>query len=146
MIPLATLANPPGTRTAATSDVNRMVAMILGGILLLVGLLGFVNDPVLGIFETSLMHNLIHVITGAILLAAAFMNNGRNARTVNLVLGVIYLLVTLVGFVAPGVLEAMGVQVNPADHFLHLLLGIVLTGVAFVNRAESRRPMTGTRI
>lgn len=141
MIPLATTHN-----TAVTNDTNKMVAMIIGGVLLLVGLLGFFNDPVLGIFDVSVMHNFVHLITGAVLLAAALMNHGRNARTVNLVLGIVYLIVTLIGFIAPGVLEAMAIAINPADNWLHLALGVVLTGVAFVQRSETRRPIAGSRI
>lgn len=123
-----------------------MVAMIIGGVLLLVGILGFFNDPVLGLFDVSVFHNIIHLLTGGVLLAAALMNHGRNARTVNLVLGITYLVVTLLGFIAPGILETLGIAINMADNWLHLLLGVVLTGVAFVNRTDVRRPIAGSRM
>jgi hypothetical protein len=41
-----------------------------------------------------------------------------------------YLLVTALGFVAPA-LTASLLAINPADNFLHLVLGIVLAGVGF---------------
>jgi glucose uptake protein GlcU len=44
--------------------------------------------------------------------------------------GVVYLLVTALGFVAPA-LTASLLAINPADNFLHLVLGIVLAGVGF---------------
>lgn len=131
-----TLVNRP------TNDLNRLVAMIIGGVLLLVGILGFFWDPVLNAFDVDPVHNVIHLLTGGALLAAAFANNGTYARTVNLVLGVTYLIVALLGFVAPGVLGAI-MAVNAADHWLHLALGVVLTGVAFAQRTHANRPVGG---
>ena len=125
-----------------TYDLNRLTALILGGILLLVGLIGFVNDPVLGLFEVDALHNVVHLLTGAILLAAGFINNGANARMVNITLGVVYLLVALVGWIAPTFLGSI-MQFNNADNWLHLLLGVVLVGVGFAERREVTRPSTG---
>lgn len=127
------------------NPVNRIVAQVLGAILVLVGLIGFVNDPVFGLFEVDVLHNIIHLLSGAALLVAGFVNNGIYARAANLTLGIVYALVTLLGFVAPAVLGAI-FETNMADNWLHLLLAVVLIGVAFVNRAEVRRPVTGTRI
>jgi hypothetical protein len=124
------------------NDLNRMVAMIVGGVLLLVGLIGFANDPVLGIFEVDAVHNVIHILTGAVLLAAAFINNGMYARTVNITLGVVYLLVALLGWVTPAFMGSI-FQYNMADNWLHLLLGVVLTGVGFASRRDVTRPATG---
>ena len=124
------------------NNLNRTVAMIVGGVLLLVGLLGFVWDPVLGLFEVGVVHNVIHLLTGAVLLAAAFMNHGMYARTTNITLGVVYLIVALLGFFAPSILGAI-IEYNVADNWLHLALGVVLAGVGFVDRTHVDRPTTG---
>lgn len=130
-----------------------MVAMIAGAVLALVGLLGFVNDPVLGIFEVSLVHNLVHLLSGAALLAAAFIDNGRNARMTLLVLGIVYALVTVLGFVASGLTDSLllGTTANPAinmaDNVLHLLLAIAFIAVPLIVKEDVRRTTTtGTRL
>src|SRR5438309_1566969 len=117
----------------ADTNYNKLIAQILGIVLVLVGILGFVsalvtNGNLLGIFAVTTMHNVIHLLTGAVLLVGAFTAGGRNARLVNIILGVVYLLVTVVGFAAPSVLDALGVATNTADHLLHLVLGVVLLG------------------
>lgn len=124
------------------NDLNRMTAMILGGVLVLVGLLGFAMDPLLGLFEVDVLHNVVHLLTGAILLGAAFLNNGAYARATNITLGIVYLLVALVGWVAPAVFDGI-MQTNNADHWLHLLLGVVLVGFGFAARGDVTRPATG---
>ena len=126
----------------AGNNLNRTVAMIIGGVLVLVGLLGFVWDPVLGVFDVGPIHNVVHLLTGGILLAAAFANNGLYARQVNITLGVVYLLVALLGFIAAGFLGSI-IEYNMADNWLHVLLGVVLVGAGFADRARVDRPTTG---
>lgn len=127
--------------------------MIAGAVLVLVGILGFIpaiapDGALLGIFDVNLLHNLVHLLTGAILLGAAFMNDGVNARMTILVLGVVYAIVTIVGFIAPGYTEGLigdttnGVTMMP-NNVLHLLLAIVFIAVPLLVKEEVRRPVTG---
>ena len=122
----------------ADSNYNKLVAQILGAVLVLVGVLGFaLPNPLLGLFGVNLLHNLVHLLTGGVLLAAAFMDGGRNARLVNIILGVVYLLVAVVGFLGIDAINALvgNASTDPgvalADPALHLLLAVVLLGVAF---------------
>lgn len=122
-------------------NYNKLVAWILGVVLVLVGVLGFVmTSPLLGVFDVSLVHNIVHLLTGAILIAGAAIDGGRNARLVNMVLGAVYLLVAVVGFAAPDLTNTLlgGTTTTPAigveDHVLHVFLGVVLLGVAFMMR------------
>lgn len=137
--------NTTAMSTRSEYGINRLTAIILGAVLVLVGLLGFVNDPVLGIFEVDAVHNVIHLLTGGVLLAAAFMNNGVHVRMVNITLGAVYLLVAILGFVAPSLLGSI-MQYNAADNWLHLFLGVVLVGVGFADRRDVTRPSTGGAI
>lgn len=109
---------------------HRLVAQVLGAVLVLVGLLGFVNDPVLGVFDTNMAHNLVHLLSGAVLLGAAYYKNGSMARQANITLGVVYLLVTIVGYFNVADINTM-LAINGADHLLHLVLGVVLLGSAY---------------
>lgn len=127
----------------ATTNYNRLAAQVLGAVLVLVGLIGFAMDPVLGIFHVSLLHNIVHLLSGIVLLGAAFMMDGRNARLANMVLGAVYLLVAALGFLAMGTLDSLlgGTAADPAldmmDNGLHVLLGVVLLGVAFAFKGDA---------
>ena len=121
------------------NDVNKTAAMVFGAVFVLVGILGFVNNPILGLFEVSLMHNLVHLLSGVALLAVAFVDNGKNARMGLLALGVVYALVTVLGFAMPGLVESLGVNVNTADNFLHLLLAVVLLAVPLIFKEDAPR-------
>lgn len=124
----------------ADTNYNRLVAQILGAVLVLVGVVGFVNDPVLGVFDVNPLHNVVHLLSGAVLLAAAFMADGRNARLANMVLGAVYLVVAAATWI-PGLNDLFAL--NVADAGLHALLGVVLLGVSLAMKGETRmaRPM-----
>lgn len=119
----------------AETNYNRLVAQVLGAVLVLVGLIGFVNDPVLGVFDVNVLHNVVHLLSGGVLLAAAFMDGGRNARLTNMVLGVVYLVVAAATWIGP--LQDL-FALNMADAGLHALIAIVLLGVAFAMKGETR--------
>jgi glucose uptake protein GlcU len=91
---------------------------------------GFFTRGILLIFGINALHNVVHLATGVLGLAAGFSAGGQWARQYNQVFGVVYLLVTALGFAAPA-LTARLLAINPADNFLHLALGIVLTVVGF---------------
>jgi len=119
----------------------RLYATLVGGALVIVGILGFFyssgfgtekairreTEEVLGILAVNGWHNLIHIATGLLGLAAA----AYAARTYALALGLTYLLVSIWGFLVTD--DGLGalistVPVNTEDNFFHLILG--LTGLA----------------
>ena len=106
----------------------RAAALVFGASFLAVGILGFVLNPtggeLLGIFAVNVLHNLVHLLFGIFGITAAY---ARWSRTYLQGVGVIYLLLTVVGFV-PGLFFGddllLGlVHINLADNFLHLVLG-----------------------
>lgn len=110
-------------------ETQKLWAQILGVVLILVGILGFFNNPILGIFGVDAMHNVVHLLTGAIFAWAGFMS-GNNAKKVNQWLGIVYLLVAVVGFM--GWITFM--TIDSADNWLHLVLGLVTVIIGwFVN-------------
>lgn len=127
-------------------NVNALLAKVFGVVLVLVGILGFVPNPVAhdptetpnAIFHVNGIHNVIHLLTGGILLAAGFAGEGRNARQANQILGVVYLLVAVLGL-ANVVVDSI-VVANMADDLLHVLLAIVLLAVGFGVKDASRSP------
>ena len=109
--------------------------MILGVVLLLVGILGFVLIPngglLLGIFATNQAHHVIHLASGILGIAAAAMGW---SRTFCQIFGPVYLLVGVLGLVMVGNDGMLlgTVHVNMADHFLHFAIGGAATYFGFL--------------
>jgi hypothetical protein len=131
--------------TNAYKSTTAKLAGILGLVLVLVGILGFFNNPVLGIFRVDTIHNLIHLGSGLFLLLYGGQNSAT-ARNAFLGLGLIYLVVTALGFVQvtedPDNLLGF-IAMNPADNYLHAALTAVFLTLG-LKKAEdlSDRPAT----
>jgi hypothetical protein len=113
-----------------TRDPQQLLAQVVGAVVTLVGMTGFLTGGMLFIFGVNALHNVVHLLSGVLGLAAGFYAGGQWARHYNQGFGVVYLLVTALGFVAPA-LTASLLAIDPADNFLHPVLGIVLAGVGF---------------
>ncbi|WP_439592829.1 DUF4383 domain-containing protein [Microbacterium sp.] len=135
------------------SSPNRLVAVIFGAVYLLVGALGFAYTSgvgfvategglILGIFEVNPLHNIVHLLVGAALLIAG-LSSVVAAKTINTIIGAVYLLLGIVGFFLVG--TALNIlALNTFDHFLHLASALVLLGVGLaadrsVRSAQSPR-------
>ena len=123
-------------------DLNaRTAAFVLGIVFLIVGVLGYINNPLVGpngIFVTNNMHNLVHIVSGIFLLIGVY-----TALTPSLalkILGVVYAIVAVLGFVmmkgSDGVM--FGIAMNMLDHWLHVVLAIVLLAAGFGLPAVAR--------
>jgi hypothetical protein len=126
-----------------TRSVNSLVALAFGVVFTLVGLAGFLvsstfaetDDNTLMGFEVNHLHNIVHLLIGVALLAAS--RKTATARTANLVIGVAYLALAVLG---PFIMdtEANILALNSPDHVLHLVSGLVLAGVGAVADKSSR--------
>ena len=116
----------------------RLYAQILGVVLILTGILGLVLGErlLLGILNIDVLEDAVHVLTGGLL---AYVGFGRTdlafARNVVLGLGVIYVLVGLIGFVAPTLFGLLPDGYTVFDNLLHLALGALSIAVALFARS-----------
>lgn len=120
-------------------------AKILGAVFLLIGILGFIpqtapDGMLLGIFMVDTTHNIIHILSGIVLLAVGLSDNFDLIRRVVLGFAIIYGLVTVLGFLAPDGSEILGMHMNMADNILHL----VITVAALMFALPQRYPRTHT--
>jgi hypothetical protein len=116
----------------------QVYAMALGGVLVLVGLVGFLVEPSFGVgdsaergtlilFDINGWHNVVHLLSGIVGLAMA--GTAAKARLFSIGYGVVYVLVTILGFiVGDGGLLLSIIPINTADNLLHLV--IAATGIA----------------
>ena len=135
----------------ADASPARLYALLVGGALTIAGIIGFfydssfdtgsslTSDAVFGVLDVNGWHNVVHLLTGLLGLAAA----GYAARTYALGLGLVYFVVAIWGFAETS--NGFGVildflPVNTEDNILHLVLG--LTGLAAGAATRSTEPAT----
>ncbi len=122
-------------------SIAKLYAQVLGAVLLVVGILGFVAPlapagNLLGVFAVDPLHNVIHILSGVVGLAAATAG-ARYARAYVGVFGAVYALVTVVGFIQGTTVLGL-ISVNLADNVLHLLIAAASLAVFFL--AASAQP------
>jgi hypothetical protein len=133
-------AHAPGSASPfAGASAIRTAAAVVGATFLLVGIAGFIpgltsnldslefsghesEAELLGIFQVSVLHNLVHVAFGILGLVAA--RTIPAARMFLIGGGVVYLVLTLYGAVIDRTSDANFVPLNTADNWLHLFLGL----------------------
>jgi hypothetical protein len=106
----------------------RIYAQIIGVVLLLVGVVGLVLGNVvwLGILNVDIVEDIVHLITGGLLAYVGFGRVDQTlTRTVVGVLGIIYLVVGVLGFVVPMVFGLIPHGYTLFDNLLHLALGVL---------------------
>jgi hypothetical protein len=128
----------------------KTLSLVFGVVFVLVGVLGWIPNPIVGpsgIFETNFMHDLVHLVIGLVFLYVAFMAV-HQATLAFKVVGVVYLLIAVLGFfMAPHGGALLGlVHTNAADHWLHVVLGVVLLGLGFMLPKGDMMPAQSTQM
>jgi hypothetical protein len=146
------------------SSPARLYCLLVGGALVIAGIIGFFyeasfatgdsikDEDLFGVFAVNGWHNLVHLAIGGFLLVAA----GGAARGAALFVGVLYIVLSILGFIATGG-DGIGfvaengvlidlVPVNDEDNVLHLILGLsgVLAGLATRRAGASTSPAAAT--
>jgi hypothetical protein len=153
-------ASSTSTIRRSPSLVNT-AAMIVGVVFVLVGILGFVpgitthygdlgfaghgsRAKLLGIFQVSILHNIVHILFG---IAGLVMGKrADSARTFLVGGGVIYLVLWIYGLLTRDASQANFVPLNAADDWLHLVLavGMIALGVLLPGRRVKAEHSTRT--
>jgi hypothetical protein len=135
----------------------QVAALLVGAVFLLVGILGFIpgitthygdlkfaghnsDAKLLGLFETSILHNIVHLLFGVAGIALSRTWDG--ARTFLIGGGLIYLVLFVYGAIFHGEKGSNWIPVNWADNILHLLLGAGMIVVGFALGREVVRRNT----
>lgn len=136
-----------GTARPARS-VNRTTALVLGVAYLLVGLAGFLvtgdvgfanpdGNPLI-LFGVNPLHNIVHLLVGAALLAAS--RRTASARAANIAIGATYLLLAIIGLFIANAQNPLNILAfNGWDNVLHFATAALLLGVALGTDKDARR-------
>ncbi|MQA98545.1 MAG: DUF4383 domain-containing protein [Streptosporangiales bacterium] len=123
-------------------SLNQLAGYVLGAVYLAVGAVGFAVTGGLGLaespgqhllfFELNPLHNVVHLGVGA-LLGGAAIAGARASRTVNALVGGVYLAVGLAGLFLTG--SALNIlAVNHPDNGLHLGTAALLLALGLSRR------------
>jgi hypothetical protein len=142
------------TAGGMTATNMQKVATAVAAVFLLVGILGFIpgittdydtmsfaghesEAMLLGIFQVSILHNIVHLLYGIVGLMLARTWSG--ARMFLIVGGLIYGVLWLYGLIIGHDSAANFVPVNTADNWLHFALfaGMVVLGVVLSRERTS---------
>jgi len=139
--------------TTAATPIQR-AALVVGIAFLAVGVLGFIpgittdydtmsfgghhsDAQLLGLFQVSVLHNIVHLLFGLAGLAMARTFSGARAYLIGG--GIVYLVLWIYGLLIDQASSANFVPVNTADNWLHFFLGL---GMVALGILLSRRPAT----
>ena len=152
-------ADQTAGRSVGRTNVQK-AALAVGIVFLLIGVLGFVpgvttnydqlefasadsEAMLLGVFQVSILHNIVHLLFGVLGLVMA--RSASGARTYLVFGGIVYLVLFLYGLLVGQDSAANFVPVNTADDILHLVLGIgmILLGVVLTRRRTDATARAG---
>ncbi len=139
--------------TSQRRSLAQVLALVFGATFLLVGIAGFIpgvttpydelsvlgtdsDSELLGLFRVSVLHNIVHLLFGVGIIAAA---RERWSLAYLIGGGLAYLVVTAYGFLVDETSDANFLPINTADNFLHLGLSFGLLGAGLVALATSKR-------
>lgn len=121
----------------------KTVCKLLGIVFVIVGVAGFVAPTLLGAHLMP-VHNLVHLVSGAIALYFGFAGSAGAAKGFCLIFGIVYLLLGVCGWflgTGPEHLFHVGGEMlvlGKVDHIIHILLGVVfLAGGLLGGRSSS---------
>lgn len=113
----------------------KTIAIVFGVIFVIVGILGFVpvatpEGKLLGIFSVNAVHNLVHLLTGIVAIICG-LSSFTASRIFFIVFGIIYALVTILGFAKGEGMLLNLIAINQADNWLHLVIAIIALYLGF---------------
>jgi hypothetical protein len=151
-------ADQTAGRSVGRTNVQK-AALAVGIVFLLVGVLGFIpgvttnydqlefasadsEAMLLGVFQVSILHNIVHLLFGLAGLAMA----RSTAGAINYLIGggVVYLVLFLYGLLIDHESSANFVPINSADNWLHLVLAIGMIGLGVWGRNAVKADLHGS--
>jgi hypothetical protein len=124
------------TPPADWSRRNLRLLALFGPVLVIAGVAGMLIPPGLALMSGALPYDVFHIVFGGLGIAIVVARSGRLAALFNLGFGMIDLYQAVAGLL--GVFPAAVFGLRPADHVVHVVLGLVLVGFGVRGVAAAR--------
>jgi hypothetical protein len=117
--------------------------MTLAGIVLVaVGLIGFISNPLVGsqadaLIPTDAIHNVVHLATGLLALYIAFGMRGATQVNATIGFGVLYVIIFAAVVVSPNLFGIFTIAANATIHVIHAALAVVSLAVGYMARSST---------
>lgn len=126
----------------STTNTAMSWATLAGIVLVAAGLLGFLGTTIIGPGETALVrtdtiHNVVHLLTGAIALYIAFGLKGEQQVNALLGFGVLYVVIFAAVVVSPTLFGIFSAPANTAVHVIHGAVAAVSLAVGYMARGSA---------
>lgn len=129
----------------SSMSTAQKITVGFGAFYVLIGVLGFIpgitvatavpgQGLLLGIFAVNLIHNVAHLLLGAILIVGGM--SAANVTITNKAMAVIFAVLVVGSFIAP-IVE--GVAINPPDTLLHLVSALLTGYLGFMVKRSVMR-------
>ncbi|TWF74727.1 uncharacterized protein DUF4383 [Pseudonocardia hierapolitana] len=143
----------PGSRAVNVRRPIQLAALVVGVVFLLVGVLGFIpgittnfdtltfaghqsEAMLLGLFQVSVLHNIVHLLFGVAGLAMS--RSAAGARNFLIYGGAVYAVLWLYGLLIDQSSAVNFVPINTADNWLHLVLAVGMIALGFLVDRDRR--------
>ena len=117
----------------------RLWLQLAGVILIVVGVLGFFPNPLVGpdgLVATDNVHNIVHALTGVLALGLAY-GMRSDIGTAAILFGALYAVVFIATVISPTLFGLFSVQVNTVDHIIHIGLAVVSLALGYLARGRT---------
>jgi hypothetical protein len=131
-------------------------AAVVGIVLVVSGLLGFIENPIVGpgpngdgtnvLLAANAIHNIIHLATGALALYIAFGMSGESQANGLIGFGILYALIFILLLVDPRLFGLFrDIPANIGDHVLHAALAVTSLAIGYMAKGSRREGTATTR-
>src|SRR5436305_13402815 len=114
----------------------KTIASLVGVVFSLVGIVGCLQPHLLGA-HLGTVHNVIHLVSGAVSLYFGTKGTLGQARTFCIVFGLVYGLLGVVGFVVGELHLPGGLMLGKIDHCIHVLIALLYLIGGFATRPQT---------
>jgi hypothetical protein len=120
--------------------IARTWIALAGIVLILVGILGFVPNPLVGtadgaLVPTDALHNIVHLGTGLLALYIAFGLSGSALAGGVIGFGALYVAIFLAVVLSPNLFGLFSISANVVLHVIHAALALVSLAVGYMARS-----------
>ena len=127
--------------TGRNDSLVQMWATLAGIVLILTGLLGFISNPIAystnAILIVDNVHNIVHLLTGALALGIAFGTKGEQQVNAILGFGILYVGIFVLNLLSPNLFGIFSVPASTPIHVIHAAVAVVSLGVGYMARSAA---------